>query len=107
MAVDPSIALQIKPPVIEPVNFNDTFRTLSQMKYLQATTQAAEQEAARKQQAFDETGAGRRLLGSLGTVPASAASPAPATGGPPFDDATLAALPQGGSTPAPGAPQAA
>jgi len=103
MPTDPSIILAGKPPVIPELDLNSTFRTLGQLKYLQATTQAKEQEAARAQQLFEETGAGRRLLSSLGTGPASAAPPAAPAGGPPFDDATLAALPQGGSTPVPAA----
>ena len=101
MPTDPSIMLAGKPPVIPELDLNSTFRTLGQLKALQATTQAKEQEAARAQALFDETGAGRGLLSSLGTGPASAAPPAAPVGGPPFDEATLAALPQGGSTPPP------
>jgi len=107
MPTDPSIMLAGKPPVIPELDLNSTFRTLGQLKALQATTQAKEQEAARAQALFDETGAGRGLLSSLGTGPASAAPPAAPVGGPPFDEATLAALPQGGSTPPPAATPAA
>lgn len=82
MPVDSSIALQIKPPVIEPVDFGKQFLTLSQLRYLGARTQAAEQEAARTQTTFDEAGAFRQRLSSLGTVPASPASPAAAGGDP-------------------------
>jgi hypothetical protein len=64
MPTDPSIILAVKPPVIPQLDFNTTFKTLGQLKYLQATTQAKEQEAARAQQLFDETGAGRRHRGA-------------------------------------------
>jgi len=107
MPIDSSIALAGKPPVLPEVDWNKTFQTLSQMRSYNATARAKEEEAARTQTLFDETGAGRQLLSSLGTVPASPAAPAPAQGGPPFDEATLAALPQGGSMPPPTAPQAA
>jgi hypothetical protein len=110
MPIDPSIPLQGRPPVSAPVDFNSTFRTLAQLKYLDATTQAAQEEAARKQQLFQEQGAAGQYLSSLGhgAVPPQALMPpqphpgAP-SGGPPFDEAPLAALPQGGSTPPPGA----
>jgi hypothetical protein len=107
MPTDPSIILAGKPPVIPPLDINKTFRTIGELRYLQAGAQAKEQEAARAQELFEETGAGRRLLSSLGTGPVSAAPPAPPAGGPPFDEATLGALPQGGSTPAPAATPAA
>jgi hypothetical protein len=76
MPTDPSIILAGKPPVIPQLDVNQTFRTLGQLKYLQATTQAKEQEAARAQQLFDETGAGRGLLSSLRTPqPGTPATP--------------------------------
>ena len=86
MPTDPSVILAGKPPVIPQLDLNQTFRTLGQLRYLQANTVAKEQEAARAQQLFEETGAGRGLLSSLGTpqpgTPATPARPALAPIGP-------------------------
>lgn len=115
MPVDSSIALAGKPPVLPEVDFNKTFLTLGQLKYLNsetARTQAgaalvetqgaaalADLAASNRLRAVDPTGgtpAGQPLTSlRTGAVP---------TGGPPFDTPTLAALPQGGQTTAPGAP---
>src|SRR2546430_1777656 len=111
MPLDPSIALQGKPVDIKPVDFNDLFKTLATIKYLGATTQAAEQKAAREQQLFQETGAAGSYLSTLGkgsaptvSAPAAQQQPGAVTGGPPFDEATLGALKKGESTPPPGTP---
>ncbi len=117
MPVDSSIALAGKPPVLPEVDFNKTFLTLGQLKYLQSETARTEAQAAlagtqntaaladlaEKNRVRDILA--RQRLTTLGTPPPLPAAPgAGPLGGPPFDEATLAALPQGGSTPAPGAP---
>jgi hypothetical protein len=77
MPIDSRIALQVKPPVIPELDLNTTFRTLGQLRSLHANARAKEQEAARAQTLFDETGAGRGLLSSLGTPqPGTPAMPA-------------------------------
>jgi hypothetical protein len=119
MPVDSHIALAGKPPVIEPVDFAKTFLTLGQLKYLGAQAQKVQAEAALAQTHGAEalaTLAGRQRVRAVsGGAPAglpltSLRTPQP--GGPPFDAATLGALPQGGSTgampetPEPSAPAA-
>lgn len=111
MPLDPSIALQGKPVDIKPVNYNELFKTLAQMRYLGAETQAAEEEAARKQALFGETAAAGGYLASLGkgsaprvSSPTAPSQPGAQTGGPPFSDEDLRVLKPGESTPAPGSP---
>ena len=78
MPVDASIPLSLKPFVVPDAKLPETFLTLSQMRYLAANTQAAQEEAARKQRTFEELpGAQAALLGSLRTrtAPAPAMQP--------------------------------
>jgi hypothetical protein len=89
MPLDPSLSLQVKPVQIEPTSATDLFKTLAQIKYLQASeagaqaqTQALQEEAARKQQVFGEQGAAGQLLSSLRSRPAVAPEPGGASAGP-------------------------
>src|SRR2546426_11784929 len=107
MPVDSRIALAGQPPVIPELDWNKTFLTLGQLKYLNAEAQALQAKTGREQALFEGTRAGTGLLSSLRTPAAPAPVPpgvqaGSPPGGPPFDEATLAALPQGGSTPPPG-----
>src|SRR5260221_4822018 len=113
MPVEATIALAGKPPVIPELDLNKTYLTLGQLKYLQAEGARTQAQTGLLQTQGAEalaTLAGRqrvRLLSQPGVPPASAPAGQPLTslrqpqpGGPPFDEATLAALPPGGSTPA-------
>src|SRR5689334_5594441 len=111
MPIDPSIALAGKPVDIKPVDWNNTFKTLAQMRYLGAETQAAEEKATRDQALFGEQGAAGAYLSSLGkgsaptvSTPATQPQPAQTLGGLPFDQATLGGLKQGEITPPSGTP---
>ncbi len=113
MPVEATIALAGKPPVIPELDLNKTYLTLGQLKYLsaeaartQAQTGLVETQGA---EALD-TLAGRRrvrLAGPPGAPDPAAAGATlrslgqPQASGPPFDEATLAGLPAGGSTPPP------
>jgi hypothetical protein len=109
MPVEATIALAGRPPVIEPFDVNKAFLTLSQMKYLNANAQKVQAEAGLVQtqgaEALATLSAKQRVRARM---QADSAPPGgtlaslgqPQAGGPPFDAATLGALPLGGSTPA-------
>lgn len=100
MPLDPSISLQVKPPVIDTPDMSKTFLTLSQMKYLNAETartqvqaQAAQETAAREQAKFAEKGAEGQLLSSLSGGSPGVTTPAPPAMGLPQPASTASAPP--------------
>src|SRR5207244_2054953 len=89
-----------------------TFLTLGQLRYLQAEAARTEAQtgllATQGQAALADLAASNRLRAvdptGGGTLASLRTGAQPQPGGPPYDTPTLAALQQGESTPAPGAP---
>src|SRR6267378_1992487 len=110
MPIDSSIALAGKPPVLPEVDFAKTYLTLGQLKYLQAEAARTEAQtgllATQGQAAQADLAASNRLraVDPTDTIASLRTGVQPPPGGPPYDTPTLAALQQGESTPAPGAP---
>ncbi len=113
MPVDATIALAGRPPVVPELDLAKTYLTLGQLKYLSAEAgrTAAQTGLVQTQGAAAQAdlAASNRLRGvdPTGGAPLSTLGTAPAAGGPPFAEGTLAALPAGGATPPPGAGAAA
>src|SRR6266487_1065237 len=81
MPVDSRIALAGQPPVIPELDWNKTFLTLGQLKYLNAEAQALQAKTGREQALFEGTRAGTGLLSSLRTPAAPDPGPARPHGG--------------------------